>query len=851
MQEKARKGLRWLMWILGTIVLSLTVLSFAAWYYRDDIIAKALEVLKQELTAPVQYKNVDVSIWTSFPLLAINFEELEIADALRHDQKLIDLEKLSLAFNWIDAWNENYHVHELKLIKGSLSMRKDKRGRTNWEIFKSKPSNDAEVSMRLERIIFSEVTWQYQDAKSQYNQVVFWDKLKLKGDFSASGSNITVDGEGICQDIKSENRPLIHALAFECSGDVSYDRAKELLTLKSIQWEALDSPMQGNGWVDFKKERCHIQAQADNIEVKQWVDNMPGWISETLRSYEPIGTFQLNGSVEGKWDSPNVQALLQWKEGSIKEPQSGVTLENLDLKLKYDLSKGMDVWHVDHLNADLATGQWSISGNIKNTMKPELDLNVEMHAGLGEMVNFLKWDSLLQSNGQLDVKAKVIGKWNPEDSSMRWEDWKAEGNVAIKAERFQWHSMPHPVENVQALLQLHEDNAIVHQCLAQYQQSDINLTGKWHQAVDWLLNPDRGIEASVVLKSNHIQGEDFIQGEGSGFGLPAFAKLQVQCEVDEFDFQQFEAKQFKTNLTVEEGLVRADAFRLDLADGSLNGRIECFANAETRLWEVDVDGQVAKVNLPKMMKLFDDFGQTAILSDQLKGVIDAEVDVNFQLNNELKLDRPSVNGIIEMEVNNGEILHWSVLEDVAVYLKKNKWIAPLVDEDLLAKKLSWVKFEQLRNTISISQQSIEIPWMEIKSSALNMIFKANHTFDNQMDYLMGFHVRDLLLRDPNQAPTEDGKKFFISMKGPVSNLQFAVESDKEWKALFDDNIPQRDRSVKKWLDGKKETINERREQKREERGSQQNERKQNRAENREKRDAILGRNKRANGAPNQ
>jgi hypothetical protein len=113
-----------------------------------------------------------------------------------------------------------------------------------------------------------------------------------------------------------------------------------------------------------------------------------------------------------------------------------------------------------------------------------------------------------------------------------------------------------------------------------------------------------------------------------------------------------------------------------------------------------------------------------------------------------------------------------------------------------------------------------------------------------MDYLMGFHVRDLLLRDPNQAPAEDGKKFFISMKGPVNNLQFSVENDKEWKALFDDSAPQRDRSVRKWLDEKKDTISQKRDQRRGERDGQQNERKQERIENRSNRDSILGRNKR-------
>ena len=120
MQERARKGLRWLMLVFGVVVLLLTVLSAFVWVYRDDIISKALEVLKQELTVPVSYQDVDVSIWTSFPLLAINFQKLEITDARDHKKEFIAVEQFSLAFNWIDAWKGDYNVHQLKLVVENL-----------------------------------------------------------------------------------------------------------------------------------------------------------------------------------------------------------------------------------------------------------------------------------------------------------------------------------------------------------------------------------------------------------------------------------------------------------------------------------------------------------------------------------------------------------------------------------------------------------------------------------------------------------------------------------------------------------------------------------------------------------
>lgn len=844
MREKSRRVVRWLMIFFGALVLLISTLSAFAWIYKDDIISQALDIIKEELTVPVTYKSVDVSIWTSFPLLAINFKQLEISDASSKGAQFVSIEQFSLAFNWLDAWNGNYHVNQLKLSNGQVNMRIDQRGKANWEIFKSNSTSAGDVSMSLEKVVFNDVLWSYKDARNEYHQVVFWSNLQLKGNFSSNQSKLSAKASGVCERVTSENHDILEKLPFECAGDVTYERSSGILIFDQFQFMALDSPMEGKGWVNFKQETWDIGIKAQNVEVQEWVNNMPGWISDALHSYEPEGNFQIQGLIKGSWKSPIVNASMNWKDGAVKEPLSGVELEEVDFQLNYQLKNGQDLWILDHLNASLANGQWKIKGQVKNTLSPELDLDVEMHSGIQEVVDFLKWDSLLTANGQLDIKANVLGKWNPSDSIWRWDNWKAEGNVSLKAESFQWNSMPHPIQNVQALIQLHEENAILHQCVAQYQHSDIDITGNWHRAVSWILNTTNGIEADVVLKSNHIQGEDFIQSSGSGFGLPSFAYLNLRCEVDEFDFHQFEAKNFKTNLSVKEGLIKAEAFQWEMAEGKLRGDFEIFANETSKHWEVDVNARVDKVNLPRLMLLFNDFGQSAIKADQLKGIIDADVDMAFQLDTELKLDPSTVNGVLSMDVLNGEIIHWSVLEDVADYLRKNKWIAPLVDEDLLAKKLSWVKFEALRNTISVSQQVIEIPWMEIKTSALNMVFKATHTFDNEMDYLMGFHVRDLLLRDPNQAPTEDGKKFFISMKGPLSNLKFSVENDKEWRALFDEDNSQKDRSVKRWLEDRKSGLIQRREAKRESRDEQQIRRKQERIENRSNRDSGAGKLKR-------
>ena len=127
----------------------------------------------------------------------------------------------------------------------------------------------------------------------------------------------------------------------------------------------------------------------------------------------------------------------------------------------------------------------------------------------------------------------------------------------------------------------------------------------------------------------------------------------------------------------------------------------------------------------------------------------------------------------------------------------------MIDEDLLAQRLSNVQFTKLKNIISLSDEVLEIPWMEINTSAFNMVMRATHHFNVELSYLFGIQVSDLLLRDPSQKPKEDGKKMYILMKGPPDALVFSVEREPE-DFVFNANaeeqkIKWKERLKSKWI----------------------------------------------------
>jgi hypothetical protein len=70
--------------------------------------------------------------------------------------------------------------------------------------------------------------------------------------------------------------------------------------------------------------------------------------------------------------------------------------------------------------------------------------------------------------------------------------------------------------------------------------------------------------------------------------------------------------------------------------------------------------------------------------------------------------------------------------------------------------------------------------MDIKSSAMDISAKGSHTFDNQIDYAVGFNLRDLLVRKEKDWTEKDdglGKSMYVSVKGTVDQPVFAMDRE--------------------------------------------------------------------------
>jgi len=168
-------------------------------------------------------------------------------------------------------------------------------------------------------------------------------------------------------------------------------------------------------------------------------------------------------------------------------------------------------------------------------------------------------------------------------------------------------------------------------------------------------------------------------------------------------------------------------------------------------------------------------------SDHVQGAVSAAGNINLEwdLNGNWISDGLLSN--LDVEINHGRLRNFEVFGEVADYLKDHRLIAPLVDPEDLRGRLKDIEFAHIESSVIVVSSSTTIPYFNIQSSAMNVSLEGRHTFSGQIDYTLGFALRDL--RDSRQVEFGDieddnlGSIFFLAMDGTLEEPIYSYDRE--------------------------------------------------------------------------
>ena len=210
----------------------------------------------------------------------------------------------------------------------------------------------------------------------------------------------------------------------------------------------------------------------------------------------------------------------------------------------------------------------------------------------------------------------------------------------------------------------------------------------------------------------------------------------------------------------------------------IDGNIESnkLEYSENKLNDLILKSQMKfdNINISDLFNSFNNFGQSFMTDENIQGIASSDINLEVMWNGETDTLYPeSLYMDADLKIINGELINFQPMYELSNYIS--------------IQELENIKFDTLKNEITIKNKKVKIPKMDIHSNAFSIFdFKGTHHFDNKMNYKFGLSLSDVLTKKINKNIKEEGVKkntkgqtiIQLKMKGYPENLKVSLNKIK-------------------------------------------------------------------------
>ena len=271
-------------------------------------------------------------------------------------------------------------------------------------------------------------------------------------------------------------------------------------------------------------------------------------------------------------------------------------------------------------------------------------------------------------------------------------------------------------------------------------ESKINFVGGIENVFSYLFLKNADLKIAGNFSSDWMIIDEFLDGSDKTSETPQESKpkainlpndiiANINLNLVDLTFDRFHMRNFSSKISYKNKLLKAKDIVLETMSGMITSNITFEQVKDGKLRLISTTG-LDNINVRQLFYEFHNFGQTTMRHKHLKGKIDSEIYLRNEWDNYFNPIDEHLYSFIDVKINNGELLDFEPLMMMSDYIS--------VDE------LKRIKFSTLENQIEIKNNLIDIPFMEIHSTAIDIAGAGTHSFDNVMDYEFKILLNEIL-----------------------------------------------------------------------------------------------------------
>ncbi|HTN19813.1 MAG TPA: AsmA-like C-terminal region-containing protein [Pelobium sp.] len=753
--------------ILGIVaLLAIIIIALASipLLFKDKIVAGVKTAINKNVNANVNFKNVDLSIISTFPNLGVQLQDLVVigVDSFANDT-LANIKALELNLNLMSVIKgETYQINSVNLVQPNIYAKVLKSGKANWDIMKTDSTATSTTDTSKTKFKASLQKYSIENGNIIYDDASLGFYMNLKdvnhsgsGDFTQDLFQLKTESDIQHLTMKYGAIPYLNDVKLQADLPIDIDMKNmkfsfgdnkiKLNELLLAVTGSLAMPNDTDMLVDFKFD-------AQQSDLKNFLSLIPAVYASNFKDMDASGKFAFNGFAKGTYNENSLPAFdvnLSIKDGKMKYAGLPAAVNNIQVNANIKNPDGV----IDHTEINipafhLAFDKAPIDGRLfvkTPTSDPYVDMALKGKLDLKQLTTIFPMKDMTLS-GILDADIKAKGNKSSIDKQ-QYQNFNASGQMLASNFVYTGAAVAKPVSISAAKMTFNPQNITLSNLNAKVGRSDFAANGSITNYLGYIFNKNQSLGGTFNLTSNLMDINELMGPENTATAtkdtsklslikVPANINFLASVNAKQVLYDNYNISNAKGALLVKDESVYFKDMALQMLDGTIkmNGM---YTTKDPKKPFVDIDFGIEKMSIQKAFTTFNTIKLLAPIAKYTKGEFSTKLKFNSLLKQDMMPVYSSINAsglanIIEAVIDGFEPL--------------NKLAAGLSNNNL--KKL---EIKDLLTKFNIIDGRLNVAPFNIKKGDILMNVQGSNGLDQSLDYVLGINLPRAMLGKTNET----------------------------------------------------------------------------------------------------
>lgn len=742
--------------IAGIIVLILIILLISLPFIFGGTIKEKIKVLaNQNVNALVDFKDVDISLFSSFPKASVRIDELSLINKAPFEgDTLAAIDQMVLTMGITELFksqDEAITVEKIEIDKADIRIKIDSLGKANYDIAKTNEDTPDQKSSDNKGFTFDLNHYEINQSSLIYVDKVTKTFINLtnfnhEGDGTVAGSSIllqTHSDTDITFDFDKINYLKNNKLVLDAL--IEMDLETQKYTFRENEAKINQLPLTFNGYVQLFDTYTDVDLsfKTPSSDFRNFLAVIPEVYAKNIENVKTTGNFAVNGTIKGKSDDtyiPKIKIAVKADNASFKYPDLPKSVDNIsiDALLANDTGFVKDTYAtLNNLTFKIAEDTFTAKGSFKNLTENilvALQANGALNLSNLNQVYPLKLEQKL--NGFVKANLHTNFDMNALEKE-QYEKVKSAGTITLSDFAYSSPEIPNEVKIDQAEVNFEPGIIRLKKMTAKTGNSDLTAIGTIENMLGFVFT-DQKLKGNFDVTSAIFEVNDFMIPENSSkkkeskkskpessttatsLKIPSFLDATLNFKADKVKYDNIELSNAKGSVIIKDETAKLSNVTSNLFNGSIafDGKVDTKSEVPTFGMNLDL----SKIDITKSFSQMELLKGLAPIAKALTGILNTKLSLNGNLSSDLTPVLKSLKGNAVAEILNAKV---------------NKNASPLLSN--LNGKLNFLDLDNLnlkdiKTNLNFNDGKINVKPFSFDVKGIKIQAGGSHSFESQMDY---------------------------------------------------------------------------------------------------------------------